>query len=238
MGCGCGGAPTGRVQRLTYSKFGPDLAPSWGKISRSFKAKFICIGPESEWDCCLLANTPAGDLVVSTGAPAVIPIDNDLLIRPWRTRGNDDVPIAKLDLLVFDHIPAVWPAKRAPRIYPYTETLLTATEASINASQSLYTGFFKPITIAGAKSFSLFLANTNAVDISWRLVTMRQSGGTLFPVSPSGYVAAAPTYNTLAAGKVEAWHLDVETDADEHMVLFAKCATGGQYLATYCEVRD
>lgn len=237
-GCGCGGSG-GRVHRLTFENFGPDIPSRWQKISKKWGAKFICIGPESEWDCCKLINTPAGDLILSQGAPAVVELDGDVVVKPHRTAGNDDVPLAKLDLLVFDHIPAAFPGKRVPRVYRPVDTVLSTTEASININGRAAAFTYKPLCIAGAKSLSLFLYNQSAsIDMSWRLFGMRGSGGHPYPISPTGYAEAAPTYNTLTAGHREAWHLDVEIDANDHVVLFAKSASGTPTLTVEAEVRD
>lgn len=230
-GCGCGPG-TGRVQRLTFPNFGPDIGTRWGKIPRTFAAKFVAIGPESEWDCCLLKDTPVGDVILSAGSPLVVPLDTDIIIKPFRSAGNDDTLTGKLDLLVYDHEPAAYPGQRVPRVYPEKATTLSTTEAAVSLNPAATSN----LVTAGCKSFSLYLHNNSAIDMSWRLVGLRDDGGDNFPISPSGYAETAPTFNTLTAGHREAWHLDMSVDAHEHVRLYAKSASGTPSLRTWAEV--
>lgn len=242
--CGC---EKMTANRLFAPLFGDDDTGTPLKIPKSFKARFAYIGPQSEWDSCVIQGGSLGDWVVSVGAPSVIPFDTDLQVRCWRTFNalGDDL-LGTLDLVITDRIPESIPTKRAPLIYPTVESaaLSSATETVVFLSSitrnKVAVGNRQELIVAGRKNLALYLLNFEASDISWRLVGMRfGDGGTIYPISPTGYPSATPTYNTLAAGHNESWDLDLENNSFDAVYLIAKSNAGGTVTLFHgAEVRD
>lgn len=238
-GCGCEAM---RSTRVLIQEFGPDTPQYWGKIPRTFGAKWVVIGPQSEWDSCVLEGTALGPVVVSVGSPCLVPLDQDITIRPWRSYGgNQEGPRCRLDLLVLDKIPPWGLDKRGPRIYPDLESdaLSSASETLLSLNTEFQNGVARAVNgavssnqrrmvnVSGAKSFNLYLRNAEASDISWRVVGVRLDGNDEYPISPNGYASASPTYNTLTAGHKEAWHYDVSIDNFDAIAVFAKAVAAG-----------
>jgi hypothetical protein len=240
---------TPQAMRILVDDFGSDETDRWRLIPKTFRAKYAYIGPQSEWDSCMLDGGGAvGPMPASVGNPVVLPFDGDITVRPYRQFGDvvthNDAIQGRLDLIVLNYIPAFAPISRAPRVYPMYES--AALDSTTETMQFLKTEWMngavravnQPLIIAGAKSFSLYLRNAEASAISWRVVGYRQNGQE-YPISPTGYPTATPTYNTLAAGTNEAYHMDVETDAFEAIVLYAKSNAGGTVTLFHeVEVRD
>lgn len=247
----CSNSP--RVNRIQVENFGPDLPAKWGKIQsfgKDHPAQFVAIGPHSEVDSCVVMDAPSvGDMVISKDSPLIMPIDGELTVRPWRSFGNSnsEIPAGKLELLVYDMVPPQWSNKRAPRLYPemVSAALSSAAESSIFLNTTRLPGVNAAVIgkqfnlcVMGAKTLTMYLSNQASIDISWRLIHSRD-GSELFPISPSGYADATPTYNTLAAGHNEAYHLDLSVDSVEHLYLLAKTtAAGTANLRVASEVHD
>lgn len=249
-GGGCGGAGGGgcgkinRAQLISIPDFGVDIPSRWGKISRTFGGRFAMIGPTSEWDCCILEGFATGPIVLSVGVPVILPMETDITVRPYRMFGttNANAPAARLEVIVYDAIPPWAPHTRAPRIYPDSESdaLSSVADTSIYLNTAIAPGggvrrVAVNVCVAGAKSLSLYLRNTEASDIEWALAGSRHGDGThLFYISPTTF----GTYNTIAAGTTESYHLDVETDAFENIFMVARSTAAGTItLFTGVEVR-
>lgn len=236
--------PDPQQQIVEVGNFGSDETDRWRTIPRTFGARFAYIGPRSEWDSCAIG--VGGDFYpVSVGAPLVLPPgDHDLIVRPHRQLGdvvtNHDSIQGKLQLIVLNYVPEWAPVSRPPRVYPMVESVAldSATETLLFLKTEWLNGVVKPINqyliVAGAKSFSLYLRNAEASDITWRLAGVRQNGQE-YPVSDP----LATTFKTIAAGTNEAWHFDVEENAFEAMVLYAKSTAAGTITLFHeAEVRD
>lgn len=246
FGEGGGGEFSPQANRIVIPKFGADIASKWGKIPKSFGARFVYIGPTSEWDGAVLSGGAVGPLVVSVGHPCVVPFDVDIDIRPFRTFGNpnDDVMEARLDLVVLNYVPACAPTIRPPRIYPNVESgaISSVTETLIALKTEWANGVAvetgNGVVVAGAKDFTLFLNNTNASAISWRLLAGNDDGQ-YWPLTPTGYPTATPTYNTLAAGTKEAYSINLEDNPFSVLLMYARSNAGGTIRLQHAlEVRD
>lgn len=211
---------------------------AFGADQRAFIEKpfdFLAIGPESEWDACLVeAPGIAGELVLSKDAPLVGRFDRKARLKPFRTSVDASLPTAlqsKLDVLAYDGVPPLWKGTRPPRLYSRASTTVSNVELTI-----------RNVPVMGAKAFSLYLENADSsVGISWRLVGLKYiSGGNVdeYPISPSTYADSAPTYNTLAADSHQAYHLDVDVDRMDWVRLYAVRVSTDVVFRDRWEVND
>lgn len=211
---------------------------AFGADQRAFIEKpfdFLAIGPESEWDSCLV-EVPgvSGELVLSRDAPLVGRFDRKARLKPFRSSVDNSLPAAlqaKLDVLAYDGVPSLWAGKRPPRLYARASSTVSTPEQLI-----------RTVPVMGAKAFSLYLENSDSsVGISWRLVGVKYiSGGNVdeYPISPSTYADSAPSYNTLAADSHQGYHLDVDVDRMDWVRLYAVRVSTDVVFRDRWEVND
>lgn len=240
-----------KIKQIQVDNWGADIPARWGHIkpfSVDEPVKFVAIGPKSEVDAVLIMDTSeVGTQVVSVASPLVMDIDRDIVVRPLRSFGNTsgEQPFARLELLAYNHVPVHFGDFRAPRVYPLMQSaiLSSATDTAINlataydASGSVAARQAN-LPVMGAKQFTIYIKNQSLADVSWNLIHSRD-GNDLFPITPSTWTPGTPTYNTILSGHNEAYHLDVQVDAIEHVYMVAKVTVAGSHrISVGCEVRD
>lgn len=238
--CGCSGDSITKLNRLVAENFGDDVESEWVKIPRTFAGKFITIGPQSEWDACVIHGAAGGPLAVGVGAPAFIPLDNDVVVRPLHTLRSKTTGNMKgrLELIVADSVPHWAHHKRVARLYPTFEcaALSSVAETALylktewTGSATVGTiGVQTALIVTGARRLTLYMRNNESSAIDWRMVGGRFHANTVseHPIDPTGYPDSAPTYNSLAADSYEIQTLDLDASPVDWVRLYAKATAAG-----------
>lgn len=224
-------------ENIVVSDWGADVGARWEKLTGRHRCLFI--GPGSEVDAITVRLPQLGDVVVSTERPLLdVDIPPDLCLRPFATKGispnsllGDTLNyLGRLELIALPYVPKTpWPTPRSPRRYPQVTWTLDGAERLVGAFQA-----------RGAKGVTVRLESGGTGDVEYRVVARLFSVTTPypeFPISPTGYPADTPAYDTLTSGHNEQYHLDASVDRCDAVWVYAR-GTGAETLTVSAEVHD